>query len=216
MAPAHAARPARGLRPGRAGPALPATGPDVTVHPASVLLMTLDSCRYDTFAAANAPNLRAVGDLHRAYAPGTFTFSSHAAMFMGFTPGRPEELTPYVNPKFGRIFRLSAAGAHPGQHPPFATLDGRDVIDGFKRRGFLTVGSGAVRWFDPDTDTSRALIQSFDRFFYPGNTHSLRRQIDFLLASIDGVERPVFAFLNVGETCAYWHDGAAWSKKVNP
>jgi len=189
----------------------------VTVHPSSVLLVTLDSCRYDTFAAANVPHLDKVGPLHRAYAPGTFTFSSHAAMFMGFTPGRPDELQPYVNPKFGRIFRLSGGGAHPGQHPPFVSLDGCDIVDGFRRRGYLTVGSGAVRWFDPQTETSRTLVQSFERFFYPGNTHSLRRQVEFLRDNIPADDRPVFAFLNVGEThVPYWHVGADWARSVNP
>lgn len=189
----------------------------MTLDPSSVLFITLDSCRFDTFAAAAAPNLRAVGELHRAYAPGTFTYSSHAAMFMGFTPGRPERKTPYVNPKFARIFRLSGGGAHPGQQLPFASLTGNDVIDGFRRRGYVTVGSGAVRWFDPETETSRALVQSFEHFFYPGNTHSLRRQVDFLLEHVDQADRPVFAFLNVGEThVPYWHAGADWPRNVNP
>jgi hypothetical protein len=189
----------------------------VALDPRSVLLMTLDSCRFDTFEAASAPNLRSVGELHRAYAPGTFTFSSHAAMFMGFTPGRPDARTPYVNPKFARIFRLDGGGAHPGQQQPFASLAGSDIIDGFRRLGYLTVGSGAVRWFDPDTETSRTLVQSFEHFFYPGNTHSLRRQTEFLLDAVDRADRPVFAFLNVGEThVPYWHAGADWSRNDNP
>jgi hypothetical protein len=56
------------------------------VHPTSFLFVTLDSCRYDTFAAAHTPNFDQVGELHRAMAPGSFTFSSHTAMFMGHTP----------------------------------------------------------------------------------------------------------------------------------
>ncbi len=55
----------------------------------SVLFVTLDSCRYDTFASARIPTLRAVAPLHRAQAPGHFTYGSHAAMFVGFTPSIP-------------------------------------------------------------------------------------------------------------------------------
>jgi len=180
-------------------------------------MITLDSCRYDTFEAASTPNLKAVGPLHRAFAPGTFTFSSHAAMFMGFTPGDPARHAPFVNPKFGRIFRLSGGGAHPGQHPPFASLHGRDIVDGFAAAGYQTIGSGAVRWFDPATPTSSTLIQSFDHFQYAGDTHSLPRQVDFLLDALSGRDGPVFAFLNVGEThVPYWHEGAAWPRQPNP
>ncbi len=60
------------------------------IDPASFLFITLDSCRYDTFRDAQAPNLKSIGPLHRAFAPATFTYASHAAMFVGFTPGIPE------------------------------------------------------------------------------------------------------------------------------
>ena len=189
----------------------------VSVDPASVLLVTLDSCRYDTFAAAQVPNMRAVGPLHRVFAPGTFTYSSHAAMFMGFTPGRPDQLQPYVNPKFGRIFRLTDSGADPGRHPAFATLPGHDVIDGFAQLGYATAGTGAVRWFDPAVATSRVLVEPFASFFYPGNTHSLRRQIAFAYDVIDKAQGPLLLFLNVGEThVPYWHEGAEWPRQPNP
>ena len=39
------------------------------VSPRSVLFVTLDSCRYDTFAAADAPHLKAVAPFHAAQAP---------------------------------------------------------------------------------------------------------------------------------------------------
>lgn len=54
---------------------------------ANILFITLDSCRYDTFASANAPNLKRVGDLFRAKSSSHFTYGAHAAFFMGFTPG---------------------------------------------------------------------------------------------------------------------------------
>jgi hypothetical protein len=45
----------------------------------SVLLVTLDSRRYDTFAEVEAPDLRSIGTLYRAMAPATFTYAFHAA-----------------------------------------------------------------------------------------------------------------------------------------
>jgi len=183
-----------------------------------VLFVTLDSCRYDAFATAAAPNLKAIGPLVRAYSPSHFTYGAHAAFFMGFTPGDPARPEPYVNSKYAKIFRMSGGG-HRGFAAPWLELEGRNLIDGFRRRGYRTIGTGAVGWFDPATDTGRMLTADFERFHYAGGPH-FRAQREFLLAEIakarsDGV--PVFAFANVGEThVPYWHEGATWSDAVNP
>ncbi|OIR06739.1 hypothetical protein GALL_109870 [mine drainage metagenome] len=183
--------------------------------PRSILFITLDSCRYDTFAAADAPNLKAVGDLHRAMAPGNFTYGSHAAMFVGFTPGIAARAEPFVNPKFGKIFKI-AGGGFPGKGTEFMTLTGRNIVDGLKRKGYLTLGSGAVGWFDPKTETGRHLTQDFDRFYFSGGTSSLPRQLEWIEAHLDP-GRPVFIFLNVGETHVPYHfEGASWDPGHNP
>jgi hypothetical protein len=44
-----------------------------SVAPHSILFITLDSCRYDTFERASVPNLKKVGPLHAAKAPSYFT-----------------------------------------------------------------------------------------------------------------------------------------------
>lgn len=184
--------------------------------PRSILFVTLDSCRYDTFAAASAPRMKAIGELHRAMAPGNFTFGSHAAMFVGFTPGVPGRAQPFVDPKFAKIFKIVGAG-FPGKGGEFMTLTGRTIIAGLKRRGYLAVGSGAVGWFDPATETGTHLTQDFDHFFYPGNTHSLDAQLRWLEGHLQATERPVFAFLNVGEThVPYYFEGASWPLETNP
>src|SRR6266853_641530 len=78
--------------------------------PRSILFITLDSCRYDAFVEARAPNLKSLSPLHRAQSPSHFTFGAHAAFFMGFTPGDASRLEPYVNPKYGKIFRMEGCG----------------------------------------------------------------------------------------------------------
>ena len=184
-------------------------------NPHSILFITLDSCRYDTFAIANAPNLKSVGELHRAMAPGNFTYGSHAAMFVGFTPGVAARAEPLVNPKFGKLFKI-AGGGFPGKGTEFMSLTGRNIIDGLKRRGYLAFGSGAVGWFDPKTDTGQHLTQDFDDFYFSGNTHSLSKQIDWIGSRLDAA-RPVFAFLNIGEThVPYYFEGAPWASSDNP
>jgi len=186
------------------------------LDPCSFLFITLDSCRYDTFRDARVPNLKSVGDLHAAVAPGYFTYSSHQAMFVGFTPGvfaRPE---PYVNPRHGKFFRM--VGPVPWRPDDFMVLEGANIIHGLKRLGYLTLGTGAVSWFDPRTETGRVLTRDFHRFFYPGNTYSLPQQMDWALRQLRAAsDRRVFLFMNIGEThIPYYHQGAPWKLEDNP
>jgi hypothetical protein len=186
------------------------------IDPRSVLLVTLDSCRFDTFESSRCPIFRALGPLHKAMAPATFTFASHAAMFMGFTPGAPERLEPFVNPKFGKIFRMVGVGFG-GKGTDFIRLQGRNIIDGFKRKGYATIGTGAAPWFDPARPTSMQLIESFEHFFYPGDKWSLRRQLDFVAGKLPPDGSPAFVFMNIAEThIPYWHEGAPWDRNVSP
>src|SRR5215475_5439870 len=165
------------------------------VEPTSVLFITLDSCRYDTFAGSNLPAMRTVGPLHKAQAPSHFTFGSHAAMFAGFTPGLAAVAAPLLNPKFGKIFKLTGP-AFPGKGGEGFTLDGRNIIEGFKRLGYFAIGSGGVSWFDPSTPAPQLLISDFDEFFYPGNSWSLRRQLAWIDQQLLRHSRsPVFVFL---------------------
>ena len=189
----------------------------MTIDPRSVLFVTLDSCRYDTFAAADVPALARVGPLHQAQAPSHFTFGSHAAMFAGFTPGVAAVAAPLINPKLGKIFKL-AGPAFPGKGGEGFVLDGRNIVEGFKRLGYLTLGSGAVGWFDPETPAARLLTSEFDEFFYPGDSWSLARQLAWIDGRLAGhPESPVFLFLNVGEThVPYYHAGAPWDRADNP
>ena len=182
----------------------------------SVLFLTLDSCRYDTFANADAPSLKRVGPLHRAQAPSYYTYGSHSAMFVGFTPGLAERRQPILNPKFGKLFKL-VGGGHPGKGTEAYELSGANIVEGFRNLGYRAIGSGAVGWFDPDTPTGRHLTQSFEDFFYPGNPYSLGRQLAWLTERLAEEPGDVFAFLNVGEThVPYWHEGAPWAASDNP
>lgn len=187
------------------------------MNPKSVLLVTLDSCRYDSFVAARASRMKSVGPLYRAMAPSNFTFGSHAAIFVGFTPGVPNVAAPFVNPKFAKIFKM-AEGGFPGHSSPFISLEGRNIVDGFRRKGFATFGSGSVGWFDPQTATGAVLTEGFDDFFYPGNVFSLEAQVAWAKQRINEQgDRPVFLFLNIGEThVPYYFRGASWDFHYNP
>lgn len=190
----------------------------MALTPESVLFVTLDSCRFDSFATAVAPNLKAVGPLHRAYAPSHFTYGSHAAMFMGFTPGIPGAARPYVDPKFGRLFKIVGAG-FPGKGPEAYALKGGNIIQGFSALGFDTVGTSPVGWFNPKVPTGQVLTRDFADFHYLGPAYwSIEEQVAWLLRRVEASSfESVFAFLNVGEThVPYYHKGAAWDPRDNP
>ena len=187
-------------------------------NPEHVLLVTLDSCRYDTFKRSHTPQLNNVGPLHRAHAPSYFTYGSHAAIWMGFTPGVTRSNQPWLNPKAGKLLRMANAG-FTGNEADGIQLQGPNMIEGFRRSGYHTIGTGAVGWFDPSTETGAVLGEPFDDFFFPGNTWSIRRQIDWITHKINSLPhtQPVFAFLNVGEThVPYWHEEATWPREPSP
>jgi hypothetical protein len=184
----------------------------------SILFVTLDSCRYDAFVEARAPNLKSLSPLHRAQAPSHFTYGSHAAFFMGFTPGDASRREPYVNPKYGKIFRMEGGG-HQGAAPPLVTLSGRNIVDGLKKLGYGTIGTGAVNWFNPARPTGRVLSSDFDDFAFAGGGPNLKQQLGWIDSMLGQFRAgtPAFVFLNLAEThVPYYHDGAPWDPTYNP
>ncbi len=182
----------------------------------SVLFITLDSCRYDTLVDAEAPALKAVSQVHKAQSSSHYTYGSHAAMFTGFTPGVAASQTPFLNPKFARLFRLGRMG-HAGHAIPGFEVEGRDIVHGFRNAGYRTVGTAAMGWFDPEAAVSSTLIDGFEHFKY-GLYLGAARQVAWaeeLLTELDGSD--LFLFINVGEThVPYYFEGAPWDVADNP
>lgn len=181
------------------------------VHPDSVIFITLDSCRFDTFERASPLGMSQIGQLHRAQAPSYFTYGSHCAMFVGFTPTATFDPVPLLNPKRLKLFKLAGAG-YPGKGGEGFQLTGANIVEGFANRGYCTIGSGAVGWFNPNTPTGVFLTQSFASFLYDGAPGAVERQVAWIESMLPGADQPAFVFLNCGEThTPYWHQGAGWS-----
>jgi hypothetical protein len=184
------------------------------IHPESFLFITLDSCRYDTFANANCPNLKSVGDLIEAEAPATFTLPSHVAMFVGLTPRVAKSDEPFINPGLGRIFRLLNRVAK-GNPNDYLQMEGRSIIAGFNGLGYRTIGAAAMRWFDPTVPTGVTLTEDFQEFRYTGT--DVEAQMKFVLSAMSQhLDEKLFVFINTGEThTPYRHRGAPWPN-TNP
>lgn len=184
------------------------------VHPDSVLFVTLDSCRADTAERTSTPGLDRIGPRHGAMAPGHFTLASHAAFWVGTTPGIAGLGQPVLDPKAGRLFRLRAPGI-PATDEDVFVLEGATIVEGFGRAGYRTVGAAAVDWFDPATPAGARLSVDFQEFrFFRGAR--VEEQVEWVVGRLPP-DRPVFAFLNVGEThVPYWHRDAPWDRHDNP
>ena len=195
----------------RGRPRIPGPWVPGSQHPDSLLLITLDSCRFDTLSSCSVPVISAVGPIHKVMAPSYFTYASHAAMFVGFTPGDGLSQEAIVNPKCGKLVRLHGGGSPSRANDRFV-LRGRSMMEGFNNAGYLTAGTGAVKWFDDSSDVGRLLVQDFQHYMYAGNAWSLRKQLQWLSETVGGARRPVFAFINIGEThVPYYYEGAPWS-----
>jgi hypothetical protein len=57
-----------------------------------ILFITLDSCRFDTFAESRIPNLKAIAPFYKAQSPGYFTYGSHWPCLSVSHPASPAAL----------------------------------------------------------------------------------------------------------------------------
>lgn len=156
----------------------------------NILLVTLDSCRWDTYANANMAFLNAHCPARKAYSQATFTYASHLAMFQGIFPGTRERL-PYYNRYVKQLIRIA------NRPTPLDSLicfppGTEDLVTGFRNKGYFTLGLGAMEWF-----RHPHLTRNFDEFVYTG-IHG-KRQVELLIEKVPR-EQPFFALLNFGET----------------
>jgi hypothetical protein len=188
------------------------------------IVITLDSLRWDVFNEARIPFLRSLGAWKKGFTQGTYTFPAHMSFFMGKLPQTTDH-TPFYDTV---AHRVNGAGLLPRQlqyfrlenpeaaRPGAVALTGRNIVEGYRRRGYATIGSGGVSWFNPEQLAGRYLTEHFEHFaFFGGPQHgshaSARRQIDWALWTLQNQTRPCFLFLNFGETHhRFVHEGCAW------
>ncbi|MGW1727792.1 sulfatase-like hydrolase/transferase [Streptomyces sp. NPDC002306] len=175
----------------------------------SLLIVTLDSCRYDSASQAATPFLDSLADLKPALAHASFTLPAHIALFSGYFPlvdrGRNLESPSALRylPTARRPGLLKSRGRG------FST--GANMVDGLRRCRYRTVGAGGVRWF-----AGEQLRQGFDQFFYWGpaycpedNDLPAWEAPDFalshpqeLVSALPAPPKPWLLFVNAAETHA--------------
>jgi arylsulfatase A-like enzyme len=167
------------------------------------VLVTWDSCRLDTYLKAKTPILDQFGAAQRGWAMATYTLPSHIAMFYGFLPHVFEPL-PFYNRHLQQLWRISHRNV---QNKPLVTFEpGNNIVAGFSKRGYYTVGIAAMDWF---RDTV-ALREGFEHFDVVGIDAAEQNRRLFSSIERAAPSRPCFAFLNYGETHSpFRHSGMA-------
>lgn len=157
----------------------------------SFLIITLDSCRWDTFECANTELLDSLCIFRKAYTHGTYTLPAHLSIFSGILPDVRDDI-PYYNRFSKNLFRINA---RPIEKKSFVEFQSgtNNIIDGFRHLGYKCFGTGAVKWFK-----NPMLTSLFDDFYFSG-IH-VERQIEYLITRLEENKPPYFLFANVGET----------------
>jgi sulfatase-like protein len=179
----------------------------------NVVLITLDSCRFDSAALASTPYLDRLGPLRRAITPGTFTLPAHMAFFSGYLPNVVDlPLIDYYSRERFQLWRLSRAKQKPSNTYAMV-LQGDTITEGFRNRGFDVIGAGGTRWFL--TSTLQGLFDEFS-FWGPrdySDWFAIRKPEDFALNHQDELtarlrsDRRWFLFVNSLETHAPYNNG---------
>ena len=200
--------------PGRESPGMINVNELIGTH--DVLLLTLDTLRYDAACAAlrrgGTPNLAALlpgGRWEKRHAPGNFTYAAHQAFFAGFLP------TPARPGKHPRLFALRFPGSETTTDAT-CVFDAPDLVSGLAGRGYHTVCIGGVGFFNKQSPLGSVLPGLFAESYWSPelgvtDPHSTENQVAlarqvlrrlppgrrvFLFANVSAIHQPNRIFLD--------------------
>lgn len=169
----------------------------------NVIIITLDSCRWDSFQRAKTVNLKQLSKFSKAYSQGTYTLPSHISIYSGILPSVREDI-PLYNRFNQYLFRINV---RPVNCEPYFTFpcNTKNIITGFQNKGYNTFGTGSVSWFKHEV-----LTKDFENFFFSGI--DLKSQISFVKEQIGkNMSNNFFSLINIGET----HEPFEFGNKIN-
>lgn len=159
----------------------------------NLVVVVLDSLRYDSFCAAETPNIDRLGDTQRRWSYASWTAPSHHNLLMGLLPhSSPTKV--YASDYYTRdLARFSERLAV--EDVGFARLLPRLHLPSFLRDslGYRTSAMVSMPVLNPST----TINVGFDHFDLMPSHNDMAAMVDRL--RFDG-DRPWFHLLNVGET----------------
>lgn len=197
----------------------------------NVVFLTLDCCSYKTTEKAEIPFIRKLGEIYSADSYATYTLPSHISAFAGYFPKRRsyDPKNDYFCRNGHQLWRLKTSRVKEKSMVDIF-LDGETIIDGYRKMGFYTLGTGGVRWF-----RSKLLTNYFQDFLYFGNedyqdVFEKRVHGNFALDNVNCIINKIankekwFLFMNCHETHVPYdsgeniHSDATWHliRKAKP
>ena len=171
---------------------------------ADVLLLTLDTLRYDVARDAMerglTPNLARVlpaGAWEERHSPASFTYAAHHAFFAGFLP------TPCAPGLHPRLFAARFDGSETITQQT-CVFDAPDIVSGLAQQGYHTICVGGVGFFNKQNPLGSVLPGLFrESHWGPSlgvtDARSTENQVRLALEILTRVprEQRVFLFVNV-------------------
>lgn len=158
----------------------------------NLLMIVFDSCRFDTFQAAERPNISRLGETEKRWSFASWTLPSHAVYMMG--------ASPHENPKgvfASEVYKNDFANWGARLNIPDISFRGfvpqLSLPYFLKQQGYYTCGLVSMPVLNPTTFMSR----HFDRYELMKSHNDFDKMIDELEFSED---QPAFYLMNVGET----------------
>lgn len=180
----------------------------------SIVIITIDSLRYDVADGAYTPNIRKllsavnISRWYKVGSHGTYTLPSHISMFhAGIMPcnNQKDIPIPYNREKL-RVFKAQLAWDRQSE-AMFPTPAAPNIIKGFAKIGYRTIGIGGVHWFNDKFITSNFWRKHyFSEFYWNENFsetcfHAFENQINKIKElKLAHANDPIFLFLNIAST----------------
>jgi arylsulfatase A-like enzyme len=158
----------------------------------NLLMIVFDSCRFDTFQAAQKKYITRLGEVHRRYSYASWTVPSHTVYLLG--------ASPHSNPKgvfASEVYKKDFA--HWGQRLNIPDISFRGFVPRLslpaflKEHGYKTNALVSM----PVLNQTTILNQHFDRYQLMKSHNDFNAIIDQLIFEKD---QPSFYLLNLGET----------------
>lgn len=169
-----------------------------------LLLMTLDTLRYDVAVAALEENQTPAlasqfpeGRWELRHSPGSFTYAAHQAFFAGFLP------TPATPGPHQRLFAVQFPGSETiGSET--VVFDSPDIVTGLASRGYHTICIGGVGFFNKCSPLGQVLPKLFHESHWNSSLgvterDSMTNQVQLAIERLRVLprDRRIFLFINV-------------------
>ena len=158
----------------------------------NLLMITFDSCRFDSFVAAKTPNISKLGEVERRYSYASWTVPSHTVLMLGASPHTSPKGV-FASEVYKKDFvkwgdRLGIPDISFRGFVPRLSLPAFLQQHGYKTNALVSM---------PVLNQTTILNQHFDRYQLMKSHHDFNAIIDNLVFEKD---QPSFYLLNVGET----------------